>query len=92
MGNIGVFVNGQQIGLVTSVNFPADEITEYTSPGFKDLGNPNQYEYYMRRGNRIWLRNAYGKLSIEATELKQAIDGVKYGTKLIVDTGAAGKI
>lgn len=82
MGNIGVFVNGNQIGTVTSVNLPLDSLE---SPNFKKAGNPNEYEYYMRRGDRMFLRNEYGKLSIEATKLKESIDGIKYGTKLIVD-------
>ena len=86
MGNIGVFVNGKEIGVINSVNI--DDVSEYTSPGFKDLGNPNQYEFYMRHKNRIWLRNAYGKLSIEADKLGEVTKDIKYGQKLIINTGA----
>jgi hypothetical protein len=70
MDNIGIFVSNEQIGSLTSVSF--------------EIPNPNEYEYYLRRGNRVWLRNQYAKILIEANDLPTRFKGIKYGEKLIV--------
>jgi hypothetical protein len=83
MANLGVFIGDKKIGLITSVE--VDGISDFTSPAFKYLGDPNEYEFYLRRKNRIWLRNAYGKLSIEADNLRKDTGDIKYGQKMFID-------
>lgn len=82
MEKTGVFINGKSAGVITSVDFP---ITSFESPNFKKGGDPNRYVYYMRRGDRIWMKNEYGKLSVEADGLGNVMKGIKYGEKLTID-------
>jgi hypothetical protein len=57
---------------------------EKTSPGFKDPGHPDQYEYYLKRGNRFFFRNSFGKVSVKATELTEPMKELKRGQKVIL--------
>jgi hypothetical protein len=74
-----VFVNGEHIGSTTPLNIDEGNLIDVDN-----LGNPNEYEYYMKKGSRIYFRNAFNKLSIDFKEFGISVDYLKYGAKLII--------
>ena len=66
----GLFLSGEQIA-----ELPTVEI---------DVSNHNEYEIYLKRGNKTYLRNSFAKIIIDSYELKEVIKSMGYGQKLII--------
>lgn len=59
------------------------EIPEANDVTFESQG---VFEYYLRRGNTVYLRNEFGQWVISASDAKEKMKGIKYGTKFTIDT------
>ena len=72
--NIGLFVGNKQIALLT--------------PGHIEIPvKRNIYVFYFKRGNRAYFKNDWGRLSVESSNIGEALEGIKYGTEVIIDFG-----
>lgn len=58
------------------------EIPEADDALFESQG---VFEYYLRRGNTIYLRNEFGQWVVSAADVKEKMKGIKYGTKFTVE-------
>ena len=81
MANVNIVVGGSVIGNLKYLTGEDVELTEYTFEPLRET--PKEFEYYMKRKDKIYLRNSLGRIIVSASNINTVMDGIKYGQKLI---------